>query len=211
MDDEALAQWAHEHSTTLTLLVRPGSYLFPGVPVAELGRGSDASAAQEALRGAFILGPRQAEVQDLEFAVRQLVEVAVRALSPGINDPFTAIAVLDRLGASLCEIVPRHLPGNVLRRDDQIVLYRQVTDYEGLCDTMFHMIRQNASGSPAVLIRLMETLGRVMSAETQPERLSVLRRHAYLTLTVGRTGITNSAGLADLEKRFKTIVKPSPN
>ena len=54
---------------------------------------------------------------DLEFAVRQLVEVAVRALSPGINDPHTAISVLDRLGAALCDIVPLYLPTGVWLRD----------------------------------------------------------------------------------------------
>jgi uncharacterized membrane protein len=92
------------------------------------------------------------------------MEVAVRALSPGVNCPFTAIAVLDRLGATLCEIAPRHLPGTV-------VLHRRATDYAGPCDAMFHMLRQNASGLPAVLIRLLETLGRVMEVEVRPAAL----------------------------------------
>ena len=70
----------------------------PGAPVAELTQGREDVDAEGAIRAAFSLGSKQAATQDLEFAVRQLVEVAVRALSPGINDPFTAIAVLDRLG-----------------------------------------------------------------------------------------------------------------
>lgn len=52
-------------------------------------------------------------VRSARFAVRQLVEVAVRALSPGINDPLTAITVIDRPGAALCEITSLHLPCGV--------------------------------------------------------------------------------------------------
>ncbi len=130
--------------------------------MAELSPAARAEGAEEAVAGAFSLGARQAATQDLEFAVRQLVEVAVRALSPGINDPFTAMAVLDRLGAALCEVAPRHMPGGAVVRDGRVVMRRRrTTDYDGLCDAMFHMIRQYAAaGSPAVLVRLLEALAR---------------------------------------------------
>jgi uncharacterized membrane protein len=173
--------------------------------VAELIQGPEGGDAAGAIRAAFSLGSKQAATQDLEFAVRQLVEVAVRALSPGINDPFTAIAVIDRLGAALCEIAPRHLPGGTILRGDRVVLYRPVTNYPGLCDAMFHMIRQNASSSPAVLIRLLETLGRVMAVETRPERRVELLRHAELTLSTGRIGIEDPADVAALEDRRASL------
>ncbi|MGG5823566.1 DUF2254 domain-containing protein [Falsiroseomonas sp. HW251] len=201
VDEEGLAEWAAERGAVLVLLARPGDYLFPGAAVAELVCGERGEGAEEAIRAAFSLGPRQAATQDLEFAVRQLVEVAVRALSPGINDPFTAITVLDRLGAALCEIAPRHLPSCTVLRGGRVVLYRQVTDYAGLCDTMFQMIRQNASGSPAVLIRLVETVGRVIEVETRTERRAELLRHAELALSAGRHGIQDPADIAAVEAR----------
>ena len=177
LDDGALADWAAERHAVLTLLVRPGDYICPRSPVAEVSPAAQAEAAEEAVADAFSLGPRQAAAQDLEFAVRQLVEMAVRALSPGINDPFTAMAVLDRLGAALCEVAPRHFPGRAVLRDGRAVLLRRrPTDYDGLCDAMFHMIRQNAAGSPAVLIHLLETLARAAAVETRPERRAALRR-----------------------------------
>ena len=140
-------------------------------------------------------------MQDLEFAVRQLVEVAVRALSPGINDPFTAMAVLERLGATLCAAADRRLPDPVLRRDGREVLVRRVTDYDGLCDAMFHMIRQNSGGSAAVLIRLVDTVRRVEEVERDPRRRATLRRHAELALAAGREEVGDAAGLADLMER----------
>ncbi len=162
VDEDALADWAVERNAVLTLLVRPGDYIYPRSSVAELSPAAEGRAAREAAADAFSLGSRQAATQDLEFAARQLVEVAVRALSPGINDPFTAMAVLDRLGAALCEVAPRHLPGGAVVRAGRAALRRRrVVDYDGLCDAMFHMIRQYAAaGSPAVLIRLLETLAR---------------------------------------------------
>jgi uncharacterized membrane protein len=175
--------------------------------VAELSPAAQAGPAEEAVAGALSLGARQAATQDLEFAVRQLVEVAVRALSPGINDPFTAMAVLDRLGASLCEVAPRHLPGGAVLRGGRAVLRRRrPVDYDGLCDAMFHMVRQYAAvGSPAVLIRLLETLARVAAVETRPERRAALRRHADLALAAGRAGIRDTAALANLEARHRDL------
>ena len=202
LDDGALADWASGRGATLTLLVRPGDYVFPGSSVAEVSPAGHAEAAEGAVAEALSLGTRQAAAQDLEFAVRQLVEVAVRALSPGVNDPFTAIMVLDRLGAVLCEVAPRHLPGPAVLRDGRPVLRRpRAIDYDGLCDAMFHMIRQNATGSPAVLIHLVETLARAAEVETRPERRAALRRHADLALAAGRGGTDDPAALAALEAR----------
>jgi uncharacterized membrane protein len=178
LDEEGLADWAAGAGLTLILLARPGDYLFPGVPLARVTpagaeRGAEAA---ERLRAALTTGPRQAAAQDLEFAVRQLVEIAIRGLSPGINDPFTALAVLDRLGAALCACRGRHLPGPAIRRDGRVVLFRRVTDYEGLTDAMFHLIRMNAAASAAVLIRLLEVLAAVLEVERDPGRRAVLLR-----------------------------------
>jgi uncharacterized membrane protein len=199
VDKDALADWAAERGAVLVLLVRPGHYLFPGGTVAEVSPGDDAPAAAEALRGAFFVGTRQAATQDIEFAIRQLVEIALRALSPGINDPFTAIAVLDRLGATLCTMVPRHLPGPTVARERSVVLHLQVPDYAGVCDAMFHTIRQNAADSAAVLIRLLEVLARVRAVEPRPERRAELDRHADLVLKTGRASLPDPADVAALE------------
>ena len=207
LDEDALADWAASYGAVLRLHVRPGDYLFPGAAVGEVllpqGPAPDEAgrSAEEAFEAAALTGERQAAVQDLEFAVRQMVEVAVRALSPGINDPFTAMVVLDRLGATLCEVAVRRMPAPLLYRGDRSVLWRHVTDYDGLCDAMFHMIRQNSGGSAAVLIRMVDTLRRVHEVERDPGRRTTLRRHAGLVLALGRMEVKDAAGLADLEVR----------
>ena len=82
----------------MRLLVRPGHYIFPGAPIALVNPPGDG--AEDAIHAATALGPERMSPADVEFAVRQIVEMAVRALSPGVNDPQTAISVLDRLGSA---------------------------------------------------------------------------------------------------------------
>jgi uncharacterized membrane protein len=203
IDHDALADWAQEKGAVLSVLVRPGDYLHPASRVAEVTPEGCAADAAAAMRRAMTLGNRPAAAQDLEFAVRQLVEVAVRALSPGINDPFTAMAVLDRLGAALCGLRGRHLPPAALLRDGAVVLYRRGTSYDGLCDAMFHMIRQAGAGSAAVLIRLVEVIGDALDGETDPARREHLECHVRLALAAGQGGIADAAGRADLEARAR--------
>jgi len=172
LDDRGLADWAAAHGTAIRLLVRPGDYVFPGAAIAVItppAEGTDA-----AIRNATALGPARVGSADLEFAIRQLVEVAVRALSPGINDPHTAMSALDRLGAALCDLVPLQLPTGVSLRKGSPALVVPSIDYDGLTDAMFHLIRQNASGSAAVLIRMLEVLSAVLGCERDPARAKTL-------------------------------------
>ena len=77
--------------------------------------------AEDAIRSAGS-GPQRGSSADIEFAVRQLVEVAVRGLSLGINNPLTAISVIDRLGAALGDLGPLYLPTGVVIEQDRPVL-----------------------------------------------------------------------------------------
>ena len=200
VDDAVLADWAHHHGVAIAMRVRPGAFVPQGSPVATV------SAAVEGTRAAFdealTFGRRQAALQDLEYPVRQLNEIAVRALSPGINNPFTAANVLDRYGDALCRVAHRHLPTGVIEREGRIVLILDVIDYDGFCDGMFHTIRQNAAGSAYVLIRLIEVLTRVAEVDRLLDRRAALRRHAELAITVARSDVTDPAGLADCEARY---------
>jgi uncharacterized membrane protein len=199
LDDTGLAAWAAKNKVSIRLLVRPGDYVFPGAPIAlVLPSAADAGLA---IRDATALGPQRVSAADLEFAVRQLVEVAVRALSPGINDPHTAISVLDRLASALCDVVPRILPSGVTLHDGDVALVVPSIDYDGLVDAMFHMIRQNAAGSAAVLIRMLDVLTSVLSCEFEAGRRDTLQRHADLVLGDASRDVTTPADLTDVKAR----------
>jgi uncharacterized membrane protein len=143
--------------------------------VVHAGRPLDDEAMQ-AIRAAFVVGQERNSAQDLEFGLRQLVEIALRALSPGINDPFTAIAVIDRIGAALEEIFMCSLQQAVWRdKEDKVRVIAQRSDVQGLTDAAFDAIRQAGQEIPAVLIRMADVLGQlapVLRAEEAREAVS---------------------------------------
>ncbi len=205
VDAEGLADWADGHDVTVALRVRPGDYVPGGFPVAFLSAGVEG--AEAAIRRVLTFGRRPAALQDLEYSIRQLVEIAVRALSPGIDDPFTAGSVVDHLGDALCRVAARHLPTGTVVREGRVVLVHPVTDYDGLCDAMFHMIRQNAAGSVHVLGRMLDVLSRVAEVERLTDRLGDLRRHAALIIAAGRRDVADPDDLADLDGRHARFVR----
>lgn len=211
LDEEGLATWAAKHRVTIRLLVGPGDYVFPGAVVALVNPPVDG--AEAAIRDATALGATNSISSDLRFAVRQLVEVAVRALSPGINDPHTALAVLDRLGAALCDLVPLHFPTGVSLRRSQPVLVVPHVQCDQLLGTMFHMIRQSAGAQPAISIRMIEVMTEVASCERDPNRLLAIAHQAELVLADARRMIGTPSDREDVEgrhQRFAQMVRAGP-
>lgn len=207
LDEESIADWAEQHKAAIRLQARAGDFVFPGAP---LGLIVPATAdPTNILRSAMALGAQPTASMDIEFTVLQLVDIAVRALSPGINDPNTAIRVIDRLGAALCMLVTRRMLTGVVAREGRVVLQRDATTYDGMTDSMFHVIRQNAATSPSVLIRMLEVLTVVAECERRQDRLATLERHASLVLADALRGIANEEdcktvrGRAD---RFSSVV-----
>ena len=122
VDDDALLGLAREHNLVLRLQYQPGDFVHAGRTLVEAWppERCDPSTAT-AISGAFAVGSRRTALQDLRFLVDELVEIAGRALSPGVNDPFTAVTCLDWLGAGFSDLAGRALPSH-LRSDDEGVL-----------------------------------------------------------------------------------------
>jgi uncharacterized membrane protein len=126
-------------------------------------------------------------------------------LSPGINDPHTAMSVLDRLGAALCDVAGLNLPNGVLVRDGNTVLVVPSVDYDDLTDTMFNMIRQSAFRNPAVLICLIDVLGAVLTCESNPDRVRILQRHVGLVISDADRMSLNPADLGEVRAHHDSL------
>ena len=203
LDESSIADWAAAHGACVRLSVRAGHFVFPGAPIGTVTPAHED--ADQVVRSALAIGSSPTSSSDVEFAVTQLADIATRALSPGINDPTTAIRVVDHLGAALCVLASRHLPSGVVRRDGRIVLQRSTTTYAGLTDVMFHSIRQYATNSPAVLIRMIEVLTKVAQCEHRADRLCELARHGELILADAVRCMGNASDLTDLRERVDLL------
>jgi len=215
IDAKALMQLAARHNLVMRLSRRPGHYVIAGTALARVWPGEriDEDLHSE-LNAAFVVGGRRSPAQDVEFAVNQLVEIAVRALSPGVNDPFTAIACVDRIGSALCQFARRDLP-SPYRVDENGVL-RIVADaptFAAIADAALNQIRQNSRSTASVTIRLLETVAVVASCLQRQEDRQTMRHHAEMIVRGAREGIPEESDLRDIEQRFAAVLQalvPSP-
>ncbi|GAB3484880.1 DUF2254 domain-containing protein [Azotobacter salinestris] len=180
IDADALMELATEEDIVLRLELRPGRYVVAGRPLVRVWPGNrTVDRLRKRVDAAFVLGSQRTPGQDIEFAIDQLVEIAVRALSPGINDPFTAITCVDRLGSSLCRVVRREMP-SPYRHDDkgQPRVVASAVTFPEIADAAFSQIRHHARSSAAVTVRLLETIGVIAEFACRPEDRATLRQHA---------------------------------
>ena len=189
VDIEALVRHAAKANALIELQVRPGHHIVPGTILARVSPQVAAEDLASPVQSAFVMGQTRTAVQDLEFSVHQLVEVALRALSPGINDPFTAIAVLDRLTLSLSLVMTRGAARARFADNKDIVrVVAQVSTFEGLTDAAFNQIRQIGSSNAAILIRMADNIGQLLHLAGEPHR-EALAKHLRLVANAGARDI----------------------
>ena len=210
VDYGGLTEAADKSDLILRLAYRPGDYVIEGTPLllaSPAGR-CDGEDFAERVNAAFICGRNATSEQDLEQALRQMVEVAVRALSPGINDPFTAVNCIDALGSAVCRIAGKGLPGP-LRHDRQgrLRMITPVTTFDGVVDTAFNQIRQYGRGSVPVAIRLLDVIAACAGQMTTVEQRRALLRHAGMVYEDNREGIVQRRDRDDLRERWETAVR----
>ncbi|WP_291852481.1 DUF2254 domain-containing protein [Bradyrhizobium sp.] len=117
LDTEALMRMATEHNLVVWIEARPGRFVIEQQVVLSASPSKRIPAEiADALRGTLVIGPDRSPDQDVAHALRRIVEIAQRALSPGINDPTTAIYCLDRMEEALMRLAARDVPPPTLRQ-----------------------------------------------------------------------------------------------
>lgn len=203
VDESGLIRFAAHHDLRLRLLHRPGHYVIEGdIMLTAIGRPLDDGLITR-LQNGFIIGGHRTAEQDPEFGIHQLVEIGTRALSSGINDPFTAIACIDRLTGALCRIGPRAVRP-ALRPDANGIVRLELdpVDFAGVVDAAFNQIRQLSGPLPAVSIRLMEALATIATRVPDPERREAIRRQAQMLREDHRYGGHDAEAL---EQRYRDV------
>jgi uncharacterized membrane protein len=182
VDGDELMTLACKEDVVIRLERRPGDYVVAGRPLLKIwpGGGVNDKLVDKA-RAAFALGNERTPGQDIEFSIAQLVEIAVRALSPSMNDPFTAITCVDRLGSALTRVAQRDTPSPFrLDEDDRLRVIAPAVTFPEMADAAFHQVRQHCGSSVAVTRRLLKTISVVAAATSRPEDRTALLRHARL-------------------------------
>jgi len=179
IDIARLRALAKTYSICLRLERRVGHFVPKGVALIKTTRG-DRISEERALEllSAVEIGPTRTMQQDIEFGIVQIVDIALRAMSPAVNDPTTTISCVDELSCILISWLER-VPPRRYHFDPPHVPRVVVPwiDFNGLLDLAFEQIRHYAVGDAAVSLRLMRALGDISSTTRDPAiRLLLLDR-----------------------------------
>jgi len=202
-----LVRIAAEYDAVIRLQHRPGHFLTRGHAMATVWPPEVADKIGRRLAGVHITGPLRTLSQDIAFGIDQLVEIAIRALSPAVNDTFTALTCIDWLGDSLSKIAVSWHP-HTFHRDGngEIRLITVPVSYERLVQRSFEKVRQAAGGMPAVLIRQLDALHKIMTV-APASRSQVLLDQADMIQRLSLRTVPEAADQADVTARYDALLK----
>ncbi|MBW4449701.1 MAG: DUF2254 domain-containing protein [Spirirestis rafaelensis WJT71-NPBG6] len=212
IDNEELMKIARKHNLLLRVESRPGKFVvkdsdlvmvFPGELVNQK--------LTKQINDAFILGKERSEQQDIEFPINQLVEIALRALSPGINDPFTAIRCIERLSAGLSRLAQRYFPSPYrYDKDNKLRAIAFGITFEELVNSAFNPIRQYARSDTSVITSLLQAIATIATYTSNSKYQAVLRHHADIIWQDSREGLSQQ-DCKDIQKPYDSAIESLEN
>ncbi len=209
IDTTSILKVAIENDIQIYLACKPGDFIMQGQIFLKVWPGEQLDLKEgKRLRRSFILGRQRTTTQDVEADINQLVELAIRALSPAINDPFSAMMCLDRLGVGLVRLAKTPFPSPYrYDKGGNLRVVTQNQNYRQYVSAAFNQIRQYGNSSVSVTIRLLEIIALIGTHTTSDEQREALLHQAQMIGRDSKTGIVDELDRASIEKRFQAAVK----
>ena len=222
IDIDRLIGIAREYGIRVRLERRVGHFVPAGVPIIRATKPERMSEDLELrLLAALDIGPTRTMQQDVEFGVIQIVDIALRAISPAVNDPSTAISCVDQLSRIMICWLGRERPRSTYYAPPHVPrLIVPWISFEGLIDTAFDQIRHYAVADLAVSLRLIRALQDIAGAAKGQDERQVLVELVQRIVAGSQKHLVDSElerlkrRIADLEARVaaatpKTAISPA--
>ncbi|MCK0099878.1 DUF2254 domain-containing protein [Qipengyuania sp. S6317L1] len=209
IDFKDLEECADKHDCTLSLRVRTGDFVHRDLPLVDVN-GASAEELEDAVKEHFTIGPVRTREQDPQYLIDQLVEIGLRALSPGINDPFTAITALHWLGAATSEIARRDLRKDVCGRDaDDCPVIPLPDTYEHYLQRGLGSMRSAVSTSANATMVMLDVIVKAAEPVDDDTRKAGLRRQADMLIEQAREEL-KGADLRQAAERYRELQRQVP-
>lgn len=210
IDYDELLTFAHRAGVVVRMEHAIGSFVVAGGALASVasseGRPLPATDhLSKRLADCCRIGNQRTLDQDVGFGLRQLVDIALKALSPGINDTTTAVMCVDRLGSLLRVLAGRHLASSVRAEAGQVRVLTTDPDFASYLGTAFDQIRANAKAALAIYLRLFAALGTVAARCPTGASRAALRQQADLTLAAAEANLTVRYDLDQVHTRYQEL------
>jgi uncharacterized membrane protein len=206
VDSKRLVALAKLYRVKARVLRRVGHFVPAGVPLLMVSKGDRLTPeATAAFRGAFDLGPSRTLQQDVEFGVLQIVDIALKAISPAVNDPSTAISCVDQLSRILIRFASREPPDSVLYDPPGVLRVSMGwIDFEKLLDSAFEQIRMYSKTDVAVSLRMLRALADIATTTADPNFRRLLRNRGQRIVT-GCAERLEEEELREIQGRLETL------
>jgi len=203
VDNDALLHQA-EHSRSIVRMEHGiGAFVVQNTPLVSLTLTySPDRTTIDALRAAYSIGRHRTVDQDPAFGIRQIVDMAIKALSPGINDTSTAVMCVDYLTSILARLVSRQFPPVRRYEGDTLRVVAIVPSFEGLLCEAFDQIRDSAEVNVAILARILGALDTIGSLTIRRSHIRALDEQVQLIAELVDRCIESSHDRARLERRL---------
>ena len=202
-----LVDMATRSDAVIELLYRPGHFVVAGLPLARVWPGDAGPDVARMLERSHVTGAHRTLTQDLSFAIDQLVEIALRALSPAVNDTFTGLTCVDWLGDGLCKISVQWNPRRDYRDErGSVRVIAAEMRYERIVGRSFDKIRQASGGMPAVMIRQLDALAKVAEYAQTPDHRLALCTQADMILELAEETVRAGPDRADVRTSYDTFL-----
>ena len=207
IDYEELAEHCEKYSVVMRVPLRAGDHVLLGQVIATVSKALEETKNLESvINTSFVTGSTRNPQQDLEFAIRQLVEIGLRALSPGINDPFTTMTCIDHLSVLINFMIKRRLRPPVIHDPKGMPrLLVDVSSFEGIICSAFSQLRQNASGNVDVILHLLDTLSELIIQSRNRDQALPLLKQAKWTVEGANTDQLITSDLDAIHERFDNL------
>jgi uncharacterized membrane protein len=186
---------------------RPGHFMVAGQVIAWVWPPEAAGTVAERLALGHVAGAYRTLPQDVSFGFDQLVEIALRALSPAVNDTFTGMTCIDWIADCLCRIAVSWHPQRI-RRDAEgyIRVIAFQPDFDRLVERTFDTIRQAGVGMPAIMIRQLEALAKVIEQIPDRKIRTALIRQAEAIQRSNLATVADPSDRADVTQRYEAVM-----
>jgi uncharacterized membrane protein len=190
VDSGALLAFAAREGRVVRMLAGVGDFVIAAQPIAALaGRDKVDETQARALNGCYSLDSQRTIEQDAAFGLQQMVDIGLKALSPGINDPATAILAIDRVTEVLVLLAARRIERPCRRDDKALRVIARGPTFAGLVELAYSGLREHGAGHYPVLMRLLWSIERVAAATRNRHRLAVLATEAERIADCARRGL----------------------
>jgi uncharacterized membrane protein len=207
IEHETLVQVAAAANAVVYVLYRPGHFIVQGHPYVQVWPAEAVDRVAHELAGAHVTGPYRTLAQDVSFGMDQLVEICIRALSAAVNDTFTALTCIDWIGDSLYKVTGRWQPTRVYRDGEGSVrVIATETTYARLVSRGFEKVRQAGRGMPAVMIRQLDALARIMERTTNSEDRQLLLDQAAMIMRLSERTVDEPCDRADIDHAYEGLL-----